>query len=93
MVSAHLKLVFAFIGYINTSDHDNMAELLSDNFVNEGRPASMGPLGVPVGKEAYLNRILNQTVIDYFNVSFECVYFLIPIRVLMPFYKGIVAHS
>jgi len=74
MVSTHLKLVFAFIGYINAGDRENIAKLLSDNFVNEGRPASVGPLGIPAGKEAYLNRILNQTLIDYFNVSFEYVY-------------------
>jgi len=71
MVSAHLKLLFAFLGYINTRDRDGLASILSDDFVNEGRPSSVGPLGAPAGKEVYLNRLLNTTLIDYFNVSFR----------------------
>jgi len=74
MVSKHLQIVFAFIGYINARDGDNMAKLLSDNFVNKARPvASVGLFAEPVGKDVYIKRFLDAPI-RFYNVSLDYDY-------------------
>jgi len=73
MVSKHLQLVFAWIGYLNARDLDNMAKVMNDNFVQLTRPASVGSVGALAGKQEYLQRFLDAPI-KSINVSFECVY-------------------
>lgn len=65
-ISAHLKLAFAWVTYINTLSIDQLRPLMADNFVSRVRPSSLG-YG-PVGKEEYLVRLAGVPMKN-FNVS------------------------